>query len=115
MRGLRQPDPAKAVWAALAILIVLDEARARAEEDEAAPQPPPRPGAIALLPSLTPPLHLAPLPRAPRASITPRELRLSVDLGMSYVRFAVHGDYKPGLAPFLGTSTAALGGFRLRF
>jgi hypothetical protein len=99
---------------AILIVIVLDETSARADE-EAAPQPQPAPGPVTLLPVMTPPLHLAPLPRAPRASVTPRELRLSLDLGMSYVRFAVHGDYKPGLSPFLGTSTAALGGFRLRF
>jgi hypothetical protein len=99
---------------AILIVIVLDETRARADE-EAAPQPEPAPAAITLLPPMTPPLHLGPLPSAPHAGVAPRELRLSVDLGISYVRFAVHGDYKPGLAPFLGTSTAALGGFRLRF
>lgn len=42
-------------------------------------------------------------------------LKLSLDASMSYLRLAVHGDGKPGLAPFLGTSTEALGGFRLRF
>jgi hypothetical protein len=42
-------------------------------------------------------------------------LRLSLDLGVTMLRLAVHGDYRPGLAPFLGTSTTSLGGLRLRF
>jgi hypothetical protein len=55
---------------------------------------------------------------------TARSLRLpepagpvlrSLDLSLRYLRLAVHGDYREGLLPFLGTSTAALGGLRLRF
>jgi hypothetical protein len=42
-------------------------------------------------------------------------LRLSLDLSVAALRLAVHGDYKPGFAAFLGTSTASLGGLRLRF
>lgn len=42
-------------------------------------------------------------------------LRLSLDLGVNVLKLAVHGDYRPGFAPFLGTSTTSLGGLRLRF
>jgi hypothetical protein len=40
---------------------------------------------------------------------------LSLDLSLRYLRLAVHGDYRAGLLPFLGTSTTSLGGLRLRF
>jgi hypothetical protein len=55
---------------------------------------------------------------------TARSLRLpepagpvlrGLDLSLRYLRLAVHGDYREGLWPFLGTSTASLGGLRLRF
>jgi hypothetical protein len=72
---------------------------------------------------LTPPAMLLPAsPRAWSVSLESRSpearrhpLHLSLDLSMSYLRLAVHGDHRAGLAPFLGTSTAALGGLRLRF
>ena len=40
---------------------------------------------------------------------------LTLDLSVHYLRLAVHGDRRPGLTPFLGTSTAAFAGLRLRF
>jgi hypothetical protein len=103
------------------VLVILAAARAaRAEEQAAAPTPEPK--ALALIPRLAPPAWLA--APAPGASIldpgakhggAAHPLRLSLDLSASYLRTAMTGDYKPGLAPFLGTSTEALGGFRLRF
>lgn len=51
-------------------------------------------------------LHVAP-PTGP--------VLLSLDLSLRYLRLAVHGDYRAGLLPFLGTSTTSLGGLRLRF
>jgi hypothetical protein len=42
-------------------------------------------------------------------------LQVSLQLSVDVLRLAVHGDYRPGLAPFLGTSFTALGGLRLRF
>ena len=91
---------------------------ARAQNDEA---PTDVATEIAALPSLTPPAllrgpappprHIA-LPDGPAARATSA---LSLDLSLSYLRLAVHGDGTPGLSTFLGTSTMALGGFRLRF
>ena len=53
--------------------------------------------------------------RAPVVHVGPGIDR-PVDLNLHhYVGLAVHGDGQPGLSTFLGTSTAALGGFRLRF
>ena len=36
-------------------------------------------------------------------------------LGFRYLRLAVVGEYRPGLLPFIGTSTVSMGGLRLRF
>jgi hypothetical protein len=72
--------------------------------------------------SLPPLLLAAAPPRAAHVDLAPKHggerrhpLYLSLDLGVSYLRLAVHGDFKAGLAPFLGTTTTSLGGFRLRF
>jgi hypothetical protein len=73
--------------------------------------------------TLTPPAVLGHVSsRSPHVDLGPKHvgehrhpLHLSLDLGASYLRLAVHGDYKAGLAPFLGTTTSSLGGFRLRF
>ena len=111
--GLRPRDSARAAWALLAFVITLDEARGRADEPSAQPAVPAA-GAVTPLPALTPPVWLSPAPPK-HLGLAPRELRLSFDLGVTYLRFVVHGDYKPGFAPFLGTSTAAIGGLRLRF
>ncbi|MDB4981155.1 MAG: hypothetical protein JWM82_1907 [Myxococcales bacterium] len=104
------------VLAGFALCVALGEARA--ENDEASTD-----GAIeiAALPSLTPPALLRGLAPPPRHVTLPdgRAARdpsaLSLDLSLSYLRLAVHGDGTPGLSTFLGTSTTALGGFRLRF
>ncbi|HVV51557.1 MAG TPA: hypothetical protein VHO06_17945 [Polyangia bacterium] len=71
--------------------------------------------------ALRPPTFVGKLPLptvfsilTPTAAGPPRETTpLLVSLG--YLRLAVTGDDRAGLSPFLGTSTSALGGLRLRF
>jgi hypothetical protein len=115
--GLQPRSWIPAAWTALVTGLILAAARAaRAEEEAAAPAPEPK--ALALIPRLPPPAWLAsPSLLDPNAKHgrSANPLRLSLDLSASYLRLATTGDYKPGLAPFLGTSTEALGGFRLRF
>jgi hypothetical protein len=67
----------------------------------------------ALLREGAPPARHVALPGSDEARA--RAAALSLDLSLSYLRLAVHGDHTPGFSTFLGTSTAALGGFRLRF
>jgi hypothetical protein len=46
----------------------------------------------------------------------PHARRISFDFTASFLRIAVNGgDYRRSLVPFLGTSMAAIGGFRLHF
>jgi hypothetical protein len=47
--------------------------------------------------------------------LAPHRLAPPVELSLHFVRLAVHGDGQAGLSTFVGTSTASLGGFRLRF
>jgi len=54
-------------------------------------------------------------PRNLRAAEPTGPVLLSLDLSLRYLRLAVHGDYRAGLLPFLGTSTTSLAGLRLRF
>jgi hypothetical protein len=97
------------------LLVLLASGEARAEDAPVR--------TLDWLPRLRAPTWLAaPGPRpsgtdlqARRAGTALHPLKLSLDASMSYLRLAVHGDGRPGLAPFLGTSAASLGGFRLRF
>ena len=105
--------------AVLALALTGGAARAQHEADEAEPLAPLSVGWSA---KLTPPTMLrdsSPGSMALDLHSTNHRARhplnLSLDLSVTYLRLAMHGDYKPGLAPFLGTSTEALGGFRLRF
>jgi hypothetical protein len=73
---------------------------------------------LAAEPSNLHPLHLSPPNPTARALRLPEPagpVLRSLDLSLRYLRLAVHGDYREGLLPFLGTSTASLGGLRLRF
>jgi hypothetical protein len=54
-------------------------------------------------------------PRNLRAAEPAGPVLLSLDLSLRYLQLAVHGDYRAGLLPFLGTSTTSLAGLRLRF
>jgi hypothetical protein len=106
-----------AIFLGLALGTALGDARAENDASTSAPAA----GVSRLLPLAPPALlregapperHVA-LPGSNDAR--PRADSLSLDLSLSYLRLAVHGDHTPGLSTFLGTSTAALGGFRLRF
>jgi hypothetical protein len=55
-----------------------------------------------------------PLAAGPARTVKP-QLQLTLDLSALVLRRAVHGDYRPGLSAYLGTSTTSLGGLRLRF
>jgi hypothetical protein len=107
-----------AIFTALALCFALG--RAHGENDDAASTRPGVTEAAERL-SLTPPTLLRGLVPPPRHVELPvdrarRETTsLSLDLSLSYLRLAVHGDGTPGLSTFLGTSTTSLGGFRLRF
>lgn len=57
----------------------------------------------------------SPTPGSPRVAEPAGPVLLSLDLSLRYLQLAVHGDYRAGLLPFLGTSTSSLGGLRLRF
>ena len=56
-----------------------------------------------------------PTSRGPHVAEPAGPVLLSLDLSLRYLQLAVHGDYRAGLLPFLGTSTSTLGGLRLRF
>ena len=71
---------------------------------------------------LTPPTLLAEQPAPPptllgamRFGPARSPALLTLDLSIHYLHLAVHGDKRPGLSPFLGTSTSAFAGLRLRF
>jgi hypothetical protein len=107
-----------AIFTALALGFALGDARA--ENDDATSTRQGMAEGVERL-ALTPPTLLRGLVPPPRHVELPddrarRETRsLSLDLSLSYLRLAVHGDGTPGLSTFLGTSTTSLGGFRLRF
>lgn len=104
----------RVLWVLALSLVAMGAARAQEEE-----VPPPAWALkldapelrYALVPHRHPGLDLA--ARASNQQTHP--LRLSLDLGVNVLKLAVHGDYRPGFAPFLGTSTTSLGGLRLRF
>jgi hypothetical protein len=56
-----------------------------------------------------------PVPHSPHAASLAGPALLSLDISLRYLRLAFQGDDRAGLLPFLGTSTTALGGLRLRF
>jgi hypothetical protein len=106
----------RVLWVLVWSLVASGAARAQHGEVEQAPPPWPLKLAApdlrhALVPHPHPGLDL----EARASSQQPHPLRLSLDLGVSVLKLAVHGDYRPGFAPFLGTSTTSLGGLRLRF
>jgi hypothetical protein len=108
-----------AFFTTLALCAALGQARA--ENDGATSTRVAEVSPVAELFPLTPPALLGGLVMVPRhvelpeGRARPATTALSLDLSLSYLRLAVHGDGTPGLSTFLGTSTAALGGFRLRF
>lgn len=107
--------PAAVLWGFGCALALLAPRAARAHADAA-----PASEAPSTFQLRMPELRGAPLLSgvdlsAPAAIPRLHPLRLSLDLGAGVLRLAVHGDHRPGLAPFLGTSTTSLGGLRLRF
>jgi hypothetical protein len=43
------------------------------------------------------------------------QLDTPLSIGVQYLHLALTGGYRPGWLPFLGTSTATVGGLRIRF
>lgn len=110
MVRVRRP---RVLWVLVLSLVASGAARAR--DDEPAPPWALRLEAPDLRHALVPQRHPA-LDLEVRAfNQQAHPLRLSLDLGVSVLKLAVHGDYRPGFAPFLGTSTTSLAGLRLRF
>jgi hypothetical protein len=96
-------------------LVASGAARADADVAEAPPAWPLKLEAPDLRHALAPHRHPGLDLEARASNQQAHPLRLSLDLGVSVLKLAVHGDYRPGLAPFLGTSTTSLAGLRLRF